>query len=358
MNSQKPPFHSVPPSKPPSQKGVGLVEIMVSLAIGMVLSLGLIQIFAGNQQSARVQEAQSRLQENSRFAIEFLTRDITEAGYLGCAGDSVRVVNTLNNAAQYNWNFTQIVEGFEAVSGSAWDRDPASLAGITSATGGRDILTLRRTASNPAKVINHTGGNPPGSADIQVTTQNGFNQFDIAMVTDCVDSAIFQISSMNPNTSGSLSHNTGVESPGNATNDLGKKYSNTAEVIRLMTITYYISNGTSGLPSLFRKEGANAGEEIIEGLQDLQILYGVDSDGDRVVNRYVGANLVTDWKDVISVRFNLLLQSLADNITTSPQAYSFNGVTYDGRPGNGALPTDRRLRRAMTTTVNLRNRTL
>jgi type IV pilus assembly protein PilW len=40
----------------------------------------------------------------------------------------------------------------------------------------------------------------------------------------------------------------------------------------------------------------------------------------------------------------------------APQTYVFNGVTYNGGAGNGALPEDNRLRRVFTSTITLRNR--
>ena len=63
------------------QRGLTLVEIMVALVISLFLLAGLLQMFIGTRQSARVQENLSRVQENGRFAIDFVGRNIRLAGY-------------------------------------------------------------------------------------------------------------------------------------------------------------------------------------------------------------------------------------------------------------------------------------
>ena len=334
------------------QAGVGLVEIMVAVTLSLILTAGLVHVYTGNKQTYRIQEALSRVQENGRFALDFITRDLRSAGFLGCAGTSTKTTNTLNNASTFNWNFDQIIEGFEA-TGSSWDRDPVATAGIVSPyLPARDVLTIRRSLGNPVQVAAYPGGNPTGSADIKVDPPHGLERFDVVMVTDCTDAAIFQIT--NINTSGAsqnIVHNTGgASTPGNATKALGKDYTGAGEIVQLMTSTYYIGTGASGRPALFRKDGAAAAQELVEGVEDMQVLYGIDTDSNRTANRYVTANNVADWGDVVSAEVRLLLQTLDNNLTPQAQPYTFNGVN--------TLPADLRLRRVFTNTISIRNRTL
>ena len=138
------------------------------------------------------------------------------------------------------------------------------------------------------------------------------------------------------------------------------------ELVKLEGTTFYIGkrgNTATNPPALFRRRlsataTSGTAEELIEGIESMQILYGVnvDNDNQKTVDAYVPANQVTAWERVISVRVSLLVQSLEDNLVPTPQAYSFNGVTYDGGTGNGALPDDLKLRRAFTSTITLRNR--
>ena len=53
-----------------------------------------------------------------------------------------------------------------------------------------------------------------------------------------------------------------------------------------------------------------ANEELAEGIEDMQITYGVDTNNDKAVDQYVTANAVADWATVLSVRISLLLASV------------------------------------------------
>src|SRR5665647_3594938 len=70
------------------QVGMTLIEIMIALLIGAFLLGGMLQIFINSKQTYRMQENLSRLQENGRFALDFLAKDIRMAGYWGCLGTS------------------------------------------------------------------------------------------------------------------------------------------------------------------------------------------------------------------------------------------------------------------------------
>ena len=73
------------------QKGLTLIEIMIALLIGAFLLGGVLQIFIGTKQTNKMQEGLSRLQENGRFAIDFLAKDIRVAGYKECLNFSFSV---------------------------------------------------------------------------------------------------------------------------------------------------------------------------------------------------------------------------------------------------------------------------
>ena len=65
----------------PRQKGISLIEIMVALTISLVLLAGLIQVFVSSKKTYQVQNSVGRLQENGRFALDILTRNLRQAGY-------------------------------------------------------------------------------------------------------------------------------------------------------------------------------------------------------------------------------------------------------------------------------------
>ena len=65
----------------PRQQGFSLLEIMVALVLGLVLLGGTITLYASSKDSYRLQENVAGMQENARFAIHALRRDVEMAGY-------------------------------------------------------------------------------------------------------------------------------------------------------------------------------------------------------------------------------------------------------------------------------------
>lgn len=72
--------------------GLSLIEMMIALVIGLVLLLGVIQVFSASRTAFQLSEGASRAQENARFALDFLARDIRMAGHFGCVNDQAHFV--------------------------------------------------------------------------------------------------------------------------------------------------------------------------------------------------------------------------------------------------------------------------
>jgi type IV pilus assembly protein PilW len=180
------------------------------------------------------------------------------------------------------------------------------------------------------------------------------------MVTNCKAATVFQITNMNVNGTGqNVVHNTGagvgVAAPGNATKDLVENYSASGgEMIKMQSKSYFIRTGASGKPALWQFDnykpavGDNPAE-IAEGIENMQILYGIDADSNGIVESYSAADAVANWSQVAAVRISLLVAGNDDNVATSKQQYNYNGALVDA--------PDRRLRQVFTTTVSVRNRT-
>lgn len=323
-------------NKVSKQSGVTLVELLIAMLIGTFLVGGVLQVFAGARQTYRVHEATSRMQESGRMALEVLTRDIRMADYWGCASKSIDLVNNLDSSGAGYKDF--VTGGIEGTDGAA---------------GAPDSLILRGGFDSGISVDPPYG--PQASANIKVNTASGLKQYDIVMVSDCSQGDVFQITNADPNTSGVLVHNTGNGNPGNynASNPgcpgvnahcLSKVYGADAKVLVTREIIYNIGMGSEGQPALFRN-----GAEFLDGIENLQILYGEDLDGNGIAEYFVPASQVVDQNRVISLRVAVVTRSYDDNLT--------DGIAqnYDVLGTNLVAP-DRRLRQVYTSTIAVRNR--
>lgn len=351
-----------------NQSGMTLVEILVALVISLVLIGGVVQIFVGNKLTYRTQDNLSRIQENGRYAIELLNQDIRMVNYRGCAGPKQpgTARNLLNTSTALNWNFlsTTPIQGFDNPS-SSW---PGSLttAGLASSDviTGTDVLTVRGPeAANSGFVVSQTTNT--GNLQVNQPVSLNLQPNEIVMVTDCSDIVVFQITGIT-NSPFTIAHAVAAattNSPGNSSNDL-KKLFNGAEVTRLSAKTYYIGTGANGQPALFRRTPLGGAQELIEGVENMQIVFGVDNSGtcgtgttdDGAIDCYQTAaqvNAAASWPQIRSIQIRLLLRSLENNLTPTPQAIAYNGGTVND--GAGGSAQDRRLRQVFTSTIGLRN---
>jgi len=278
------------------QQGLSLIELMVAIVISSLLMAGTIQLFINNKQTYRVQEAVSRLQENGRFAMQFLTRDIRMADFWGCVGSVTNVVNHLNaNTDLPNPN-----------DGGVAGTDNTGL-------NGSDTIVLQGAYGSGVSIISH---NPSAASFNLNTVDHGLEDFDIVMSTDCEKADIFEITNANSGSTTTAVGNTGAtaEGPGNATKP-GLTYEE-GDIYKVYKYSYSIQAGASGEPALFRNINGTD-QELIEGIQNMQIKYGEDTDGDGTANIYRDAGAVTDMEDVVSVRLVLTAITLEDNVSLS-----------------------------------------
>ncbi|MBI3772295.1 MAG: PilW family protein [Gammaproteobacteria bacterium] len=321
------------------QRGLSLVEMMIAITLGMILIAGVIQIFSSSKQTYRVQEAMGRLQENARFALDVLGHDLRMAGNLGCNSS----VTPQNHVADLP-DFGSGIAGYES------NMLPAPIyADKTLKTGevikNTDAVLVNSTEDNFA-VINAAGT----SISINKNDSKIFENGDIVIISDCHNAEIVRLNAVNTST-GQIT----------IASALSNTYRSDAQIGHLHSAIYYLATDTNtGLRNLYRRRLQEKGgtpsvvpEPLIEGIEDMQILYGEDVNGDGNTLRYVAANHA-DMKKVVSLRLHLLFTSLEKNLAPGPQSYWFNGAMVT-QPAN---TTDRRLFRAFTTTVKLRNKAI
>ncbi len=211
------------------QLGVTLIELMISMLIGIFLIGGLYTVFEKTKSSYRYQNGLVQIQEQGRFAITFLTQSLRIAGY----------------------------PSDDAPTGNK----------IEGADGTTDTVAIR--------------------------LRNDVN---------CQDAATAGIAQNN----------------------------------------FRINNGN------LECSGDNITWDIyVENIEDMQIMYGEDSDADGVANRYVTATDGPTWNNVVTARVSLLVRS-SDFAAGRPEDY------FDLN-GNTVAAADERLRRTFVTTILLRN---
>lgn len=341
------------------------MEIMVAVALSVILLAGVIQIFVSSKSTYRLQDNLARMQENGRFALDFLTRDVRMAGYRGCTNFGV-VTNTLKNGNNnLAYDFETGLTGFDNPSANP----PVLLsnAGIVPAPG-TDVIVIRRNSGDPVRVTQNNNGsqlfaevisNLPGGCPDGTDKISDLCQGDILMVSDCVKSRVFQAGNLTvTGNNGNITHPSSG-TPGNDPSSWGgasapeeEQFNKDAEIVRIGTFAYFVSVRADGIPVLNRFDGSNI-FELAEGVEDMQITYGEDTDGDRTADVYRDAGTVSKWSQVVSARIHLLVRTNDNNMTDAPADYTFNGNLVAG----SSLPaTDRFLRREFTTTVTVRNR--
>jgi type IV pilus assembly protein PilW len=329
------------------QLGLSLVEVMVAITISLILLAGVIQILASSKTSYRVLEASSRIQENGRFAIGFINDSARMAGFLGCYSNTGSIESRINSPTSYNWDYATAIQGNEW-SGASWS--PALNALVSgNVLAGTDVLATRSVAYDG---VNLAADSTP--SQLIAVNANNITNGDIMVVSNCSRATVFQVTD---NTIAgnqiTISHGTGGGwTPGNNAANLTNAYSATdSQVARLVTNVYYIGTGASGSPALFRQStvagGTMQAQELVDNVENMQVLYGEDTNSDGIANRYVTANNVGNMANVVSVRVSLLLRT-DDNISSSFQTYTYNGANV--------IATDHRMRRVFNTTIKIRNR--
>jgi len=312
------------------QKGLSLIELMIAAALGIFIIGSVMALFINSKQSYRVQENLSRLQENGRFAMKFISQDLRMADYWGC-------VNPINITNRTN------IADFDVIASGA-------ISGNQGATKAPDSITIRGasfaatdvTASNPANAT---------TTAINVVAGHVLQRLQFALVSDCSEGDIFQITNNIAMATTTISH----AGQDNASNDLSKLYQPPiAKVYPLRYATYSIKT-TDGRPGLYRTVNNGADQELVEDIEDMQILYGVDSDGDGFANYYKTALAAAgEMNDVVSVRISLVVRTQDDNLTSAKMTHSI----FDNDPHIPTTSTagDNRIRQVFTSTIAIRNR--
>ena len=327
--------------------GFSLLEILLAASLGVVVAAALVQLFAASSRSNVLLSGEASLQESVRHAFEFLARSARGAGYLGCSAGVV-VVNGLNGAWEriVEVEIAVPVDGFDGVGegNSADDWNPTLSAlpvrggdgtglafksrnRITTARlkPGSDIVVFRRVDAPVHRLAAAwTAGDDPLTVTVdEDSTLAG----DFALVSDCRQAVLVRIDDASddvgrttltrPTGSGPFDNRTAasmfadVEPFGDEDQPAG------AAVAGVVTEIYFVAEGSGAnnrdgaVWSLWRKTSTHRAVELVQGIEDMEILFGVDGvadDGSGAPTRYVAPGSTTD--PVRTVRVSLVASSV------------------------------------------------
>ena len=349
------------------QSGLSLVELLVSMFISIVVFGGVVSVIQSSRARFSDEQDVSFIQENVRYALEMLTRDIRSAGNFGCADkNNAHVANLVNVSGSITDLFSEdpIIgyEGTNSVAGFPTILDQADV--------GSDAIILRYADIDRAVPI---GSQNKGSqsCDLPGANTHDFLQGEKVAIVDasCRHIGIFENTSPDNATAanygadsncsaeikvtGGDTRCTGVNT---GTADRGE-YANGSFLMPYIANAYYIdvSNvvpapraGVEPLKSLKRRVLSESGfrtEELAQGVEKMEILYGEDTNTDGIVNIFHDASSVSDWDSVVAVRLNLIFRSQSE-VFDENRAVTLNGENYN----------DRFLRQLASSTVRMRNR--
>ena len=343
-----------------ASRGMTLVELMVGMAVGLFVVLVAVAIFMSTRTLHWVGSASTRMSENARLAMDVLQTDLRNASFLGCRpllNDAPTIVLLAGDGS-----FLSTAPGLKGYRGTGSGFAPAltgPLAALASASAPiptSDVISVR--VATEMAGLGLVAAMPSTIAAPQVAASSPANTLasgDIVLIASCKASTMFQVTELNPFATGVLSHAIGgAFVPGNATDDLQQRFRSDATVYKMETRHYYVAPSAirPGTNSLYRLvvPGTAPPVELASGVDRLLVTYGIDgaaAAGQQNVDHYAGADGVTAWDRVVSVRLQMLVATAKDGVARNSQSVDFAGsaVTFP----------DHRLRSALTEVITVRN---
>ena len=342
------------------EQGISLVELMIAMLLGLTLIAGVGHSFLATNKTWTLQDELTRIQENARMALDILTNNIRTASYTGCPPQT-ELANLLHADSDSRLWMTHFDKGVTSIPvaevSSHLDSNAISEA----------IVIHNVDRENGLSVIGHD----LSDATVTLASRHNFTSGDVlALISrDCKQVSVFRAGADTQN-SQVTHHSSSGGSLYNCTDQLKGSFNchgsingadtishDSSELAPLGSRAFYLRE-SNGVPTLYRKvageyqsgNSVNA-EALVEGIEKIQILYGVDSDSDGIANQYKTATSIdlfgNEWNKVVSVKLELLARSLIE-IAPKSQTYFF--------AGQKVVPSDLYIRRNYMATIELRNR--
>jgi type IV pilus assembly protein PilW len=320
----------------PSVSGLSLVELLVAMLLGVMLSAGMVAAYLGAKQNSYYDLQMARMQENGRYAMRLLSRELVMAGFFAGVKslENISVYTVGADCSDQPW----ILDGrhsVEMVNDYPGQSVPVTtrLTHLTCLDGesiapGTDLLAVKRTAGEASLNLGSVAKGLTGST---------------------VQSWYLRLESGEPQAWEKIAP---VDLRGRAGGDLSESY--WKAISRLFFIRSYSDseNRNDAIPTLCMKTiagDAMTSRCLVEGVENMQFEFGIDTDADGVPNRYTAAPSAEEMRHAVGAKVYLLLRSINSiSGVENRRVYALGQKVLTAR-------NDAYLRRVLSATVLLRN---
>ena len=340
----------------PRQRGLSLVELMVALTIGLILSVGLLFMVSNTSRAFKVEDDFARLQENGAIALRFLVDDIRMAGFYGLSMDTTSTA--LDGASLTAGGITTIGNDCAGSTPSPGAlnlaqpidvRKPADGAAAHTAVSCIQAGDFDSGRGSPVIILRGARGGPVLPADLDAN-----KLYVQSAPTQDPNTILFAGKKFADLKTANLSRSlaSGVDAP----------------IFEYQHHVYYIrpcsrptppattcaagDDGGQWIPTLVRQELVSTSTgptlqlvPVAEGIEAVNLVFGLDTNNDGVAEAFTNTPPTTPsgWQSVVSIRVSVLAVT-----TSTTMGYSDAGKKYDigdGSPRTCALGPDCNLRR-------------
>ena len=360
-------------------RGFSLVELLIAMTLGLLLTSGMIAVFAGNHRSTELNAAVVEMQESARYALETLADDVRNAGYQGCLGVQSGETAIRASSPPTTDYLASVATGSLVSPSGAWS--PAPPIGLDpddhDAVPGTHTLSLMFGDADERRLEGQmkSGSSPSRAAAIELTA--AFDDADkdaLAIISNCERADLFRITKLKSG-GRKLEHKaSGNDGSGNLGTAYGdaRTLGQTAVMLFRANVYYVGDTGRENadgdrILALFRQtypyddQDDNPPIELVTGVESMRVAFGIRRPGDTL--RYVPPDSGEYVPErVESVRIGLLMSSreaIADRDDDAVYVLAGQPLSPAGTvdPPAGAVHAgDRRHRLAFNTTVKIRNR--
>ena len=279
------------------QSGLSLIELLIAMALSLMLMAGVLQIFSANQKSFELTQDLSSLQENAQTALSLMAESIRMADHWGgVLSGKVTFDSSSLSAVAGECNSSWVLRSVPAIMGydgsasiEAIKNLPSHCIASSDYLKSSDLLVLRY-ADSKAVLPDSKIDNVRYKKHYFVRTKVGKAAYVFKGAN--TDQAILNIK---------------------ADNDVyNRDYQTHLYFLKpcSLKLNKTCQNNIPSLSRLALSGDRLVTQTLVEGVEQLQFFYGVDSNNDHKIDRYLNANEVSDWQRVISVHINLIVRTL------------------------------------------------